>query len=315
MSAASEPADEAATTGGGFCNIAGEWRGTAEVFGGDGRFLGNGVDRRYITTDLGSGRTRIELSFTGPFKFAGHYVIADHGRHRLYEGPLNQGFAERLGDHVVQADHFWTGVGLTQRFFLMMLPGGDRQLSLALLSRGERLAYYVVGENHRVRPCADDGAPIVPAFVDGASIDLGDDPGAGRGALLLHRPGRWTGRLALTDGALAATGEAPYEERVAVRDGRLQVEVVGGVLGEPCAMTLTSDGWTAWSGAGPLCGSYSLAGGRALSGHFHHMPSQLRWWRREVVSHDGTVKAIVHNLYRGQERVATQHGVVRFEPA
>ena len=25
------------------------------------------------------------------------------------------------------------------------------------------------------------------------------------------------------------------------------------------------------------------------------------------------VEAVVHNLYRGQERVATQHGILRFE--
>jgi hypothetical protein len=78
-------------------------------------------------------------------------------------------------------------------------------------------------------------------------------------------------------------------------------------------MSLRSDGYTAWSSAGPLCGSYSLAGGRALSGQLHHAASALRWWRREVVAHDGSQKAVVHNFYRGQERVATQHGVLRFE--
>ncbi len=301
--------------GGGLCNLAGEWRGTAEVYGGDGRFLGNGVDRRFVTTDLGAGRTRIELAFTGPFKFAGHYVIADHGRHRRYEGPLNQGFAEALGEHVVQADHYWTSVGLTQRFFLMVLPGGERQLSLALLSRGEQLVYVVVGEHHRVRPCADGDAPLVPGFVDGASIDLAADPAAGRGELLVHRRGSWTGRLVTTDGGLTPTGEAAYRERIE-RDGeRVHLHLDGGLLApEPSAATFVTDGWSAWSGPGPLCGSYSLAGGRALSGQLHHLGTGLRWWRREVVSHDGTVKAVVHNIYRGQERIGTQHGVLRFEP-
>lgn len=141
----------------GLCSLDGEWRGTAEVYGGDGRFLGNGVDRRFVTTDVGGGRTRIELSFTGPFKFTGHYVIADRGTHRLYEGPVNQGFAEALGEHLVQADNYWPSVGLSQRFLLMVLPGEDRQLSMALLSRGERLCYVVVGENHRVPSCGEIG--------------------------------------------------------------------------------------------------------------------------------------------------------------
>ena len=39
---------------------------------------------------------------------------------------------------------------------------------------------------------------------------------------------------------------------------------------------------------------------------------ELRVWRREVVSHDGTVKAVVHSWYRGGERLGTAHGVLTF---
>ncbi|MBL8046128.1 MAG: hypothetical protein JNL09_06280, partial [Anaerolineales bacterium] len=40
----------------------GRWAGTAEVFSGEGRFLGNGADNRHVQ-DLGGGRTRIDVSF------------------------------------------------------------------------------------------------------------------------------------------------------------------------------------------------------------------------------------------------------------
>jgi hypothetical protein len=293
-----------------FCSVAGQWRGTAEVYGGDGRFLGNGVDQRYVTTDLEGGRTKIELSFTGPFKFAGHYVIADRGKHRIYEGPVNCGFAEAVGSGLVQADNYWPSIGLSQRFFLMMLPGESRQLSLALLSRGERLVYAVVGENHHLDVC---GEGVAPSFVDGASIDLAQDPAAGRGALLLHRPGRWTGKLTLVDGALEPIGEAAYEETLEAIDGGIRSRVTGGGFApEPAEASFRTDGWQAWSGAGDLIGSYALFGGRALSGQFHRMSAELRIWRREVVSHDGTLKAVIHNVYRGQERIGVQHGVLKF---
>ena len=48
-----------------FCGL-GEWKGSAEVYGGDGRFLGNGVDQRHVRTSLGDNRIRIDLpSYAG----------------------------------------------------------------------------------------------------------------------------------------------------------------------------------------------------------------------------------------------------------
>lgn len=282
-----------------FCKVAGQWQGTAEVYGGDGRFAGNGVDRRSVV-ELGDGRTRIDLSFTGPFKFAGHYVIRELGRDRVYEGPVNVGFAEALGPDAVQADSYWASIGMSQRFFLMVLPGGDRQLSLALLSRGERLCYAVVGENHKLDAC---GEP--PSFADGAAIDLAGDPAAGRGEVLLHRPGRWVGALS----------GARYEERVELIPAGVRVRAAGGAISpEPYELELATDGWVARTGPGAVVGSYSLSGGRASSGQLHKLADQLRVWRREVCSHDGAVKAVVHNWYRGGERVGVQYGALEFHP-
>ena len=150
-------------TNAGFCSAEGQWLGTAEVYSGTGEFLGNGVDQRHVRTDLDDGRVRIDLSFTGPFKFAGHYVIDDRGAHRLYQGPLNHGFAEAIGSSAVQAHNFWPAIGMSQRFFLFALPSGDKQLSLALMSRGEQLCYAVVGENDRVKACGPDVSTVAIA--------------------------------------------------------------------------------------------------------------------------------------------------------
>jgi hypothetical protein len=303
-------------SGGGFCSAVGDWKGTAEVFDGTGRFLGGGVDQRHVTTPEGEGKVRIELSFTGPFSFAGHYVIEDRGDHRLYRGPVNVGFAEALGDDAVQADNYWQAIGMSQRFLLMVTPDGHRQLSLALLSRGERLCYAVVGENHKQLVCGPDAPSFPPSAVDRASVDLASDPTAGRGQLLLHRPGRWRGTVRVTDGALGAADELPLEQTVTREGDRIAIRTVGGRFApEPYRCLLRSDGWHAWTTDGPVAGSYSLSGGRAASGQLHYLADELRVWRREVVSHDGALKAVVDNWYRGGRRVGTQHGFLTFEPA
>ena len=89
----------------------------------------------------------------------------------------------------------------------------------------------------------------------------------------------------------------------------------GAFAPEPTEVRLRSDGWWAHSERGPLVGSYSLAGGRALSGTFQRVDRGLRVWRREVASHDGRVKAVVHVLYRGGVRLGVQHGLLQFEAA
>ena len=56
----------------GFSQGIGRWLGTAEVYAGSGRFLGNATDRRHVQKQVDTNRIRIDLSFVGPLKFAGH---------------------------------------------------------------------------------------------------------------------------------------------------------------------------------------------------------------------------------------------------
>ena len=93
-------------------------------------------------------------------------------------GPLNLGFAEVLGDGLIAARNYWPSLGLSQRFFLMVLPGGDHQLSLALLSRGDQLRWTVVGEYRRQVEASEP--PVAPPEpIDPAAVR--DDPTAGPG--------------------------------------------------------------------------------------------------------------------------------------
>ncbi len=293
----------------GFTQGIGKWLGTAEVYDGNGRFLGNATDQRHVQQQVGQNRVRIDLSFVGPMKFAGHYFIEDHQDYRLYQGPVNVGYAETLAENLIDANAYWPVTGLSQRFFLMILPGGNQQMSLGLMSRGEKLLYVVVGEYNRV----DDEYRGIPALVNGTSYDLADDPAAGRGTVLLHRPGVWSGNLAALDGRLLPLAATPYREHLTAADGHLHLQLGGtAFVTETYSAVFKTNQREAWSEAGNLVGSYSLSGGRALSGQFHFLAEQLRLWRREVVSHDGRYKAVVHTWYRGGERVGVQFGVLEF---
>jgi len=286
----------------------GRWVGTAEVFSGEGRFLGNGADHR-VVQDLGGGRTRIDVSFVGPFKHAGHYFIQDNGHHRLYQGPANVGYAETLAENLVDANAYWAALGLSQKFFLMVL--GEVQLSLALMTRGEQLIYAVVGQNDRV---PEGAATPLPSLVSGTSYDLATDPQAGRGELFLHRAGKWSGELMTLDGQRQNLGARPYSEMVEPKSEKLfNITLAGGFAEETRTVGLYTNGWQAWSlPEQPLAGSYSLYGGRAASGTFHLLQTGLRVWRREVVTHDGTQKVLLRQWFRGSERVGVDFGVLQF---
>ena len=149
----------------------GRWAGNAEVFDSFGRFLGNGSDYRNVQ-QLDGGRVRIDVSFVGPFKHSGHYFIQQEDDHRLYEGPANIGYAETLNENLVDANAYWSALGLSQRFFLMTVDG-DLQLSLAQMSRGEHMMYVVVGQNDRV---PDSSPNPQPTLKSGTHYDLQDDP-------------------------------------------------------------------------------------------------------------------------------------------
>ncbi|MCO5199142.1 MAG: hypothetical protein M9941_15460 [Anaerolineae bacterium] len=296
----------------GFTQGIGRWIGSAEVYDGQGRFVGNATDRRHVQQQVGENRVRIDLSFVGPFKFAGHYFIEDWQTHRLYQGPVNVGYAETLSSGLIDAHNYWAVTGFSQRFFLMVLPGGDKQMSLALLTRGEELIYVVVGEYNRV---VEGDSAEMPTLLNGSAYDLAGDPAAGRGAILLHRPGTWSGTLATLDGNLEALAATTYREQVSRDDDNLRVHLDGMAFDDmPRAFSLHTNQRQAWTPPGSVVGSYSLSGGRALSGQFHHLERALRVWRREVVSHDGNIKAVLHTWYRGGARIGVQFGILDFVP-
>lgn len=287
----------------------GRWAGNAEVFDGNGRFLGNGADYRHVQT-LEDGRVRIDVSFVGPFKHSGHYVIRQGPDHRLYEGPANIGYAETLSENLVDANAYWPVLGLSQRFFLMVVDGA-MQLSLAQMSRGEQLLYVVVGQNERV---PDDALNPQPILVSGTHYDLQDDPTAGRGTLLLHRPGRWQGELTGLDEHGAVLGVAAYRETVTPTARGLEVVRTGGHFDPDLRrLELFGNGRQAWTAAdADVVGSYSLDGGRAASGQLYHRATHLRCWLRSVATLDGSRKAVVQHWYRGGRRVGIQFGVLAF---
>jgi len=293
-----------------FTKAIGQWAGSAEVFDGYGRFLGNGADYRQVQT-LADGRIRIDVSFLGPFKQSGHYFIQPQDDYRLYEGPANIGYAETLSDGLVDANAYWPALGLSQRFFLMNVDD-NLQLSLAQMARGEHLLYVVVGQNDRV-PAGD--APPQPTVVSGVHYDLQDDPAAGRPAIWLHRPGQWRGELTALDENRRPLGQFAYSQTIAPAAAQFELHTVGGAFDAANRRAIfTTNDWQGWTtAASDIVGSYSLSGGRALSGQFYHRESHLRRWQREVATLDGTRKAIVQQWYRGGQRVGVQFGVLEFE--
>ena len=146
----------------------------------------------------------------------------------------------------------------------MVVPGGDKQMSLALLTRGEELIYVVVGEYNRV---VEGIRPKCPHFLNGSAYDLAGDPAAGRGAILLHRPGTWSGTLATLDGNLEALAATTYREQVSRDDDNLRVHLDGMAFDDmPRAFSLHTNQRQAWTPPGSVVGSYSLAaGGRSAA--------------------------------------------------
>lgn len=291
----------------------GRWSGNAEVFDSKGCFLGNGSDYRNVQS-LPEGRVRIDVSFVGPFKHSGHYFIQQQDDHRLYEGPANIGYAETLSENLVDANAYWSALGLSQRFFLMIVDG-NLQLSLAQMSRGEHMMYVVVGQNDRV---PEDTPVPQPTVVSGNHFDLQDDPTSGRGEILLHRAGTWRGELNALDENRKSLGKFEYIETFKLLSLQtFELQVKGGAFDSVTRhLSLVTNQWQAWAtDDSEIVGSYSLSGGRALSGQFYHRKAHLRCWRREVVTLDGTRKAVVQHWYRGGQRVGSQFGVMEFERA
>jgi len=277
-----------------FSQAYGRWAGNAEVFDTYGHFLGNGSDYRNVQ-QLDGGRVRIDVSFVGPFKHSGHYFIQQEEDHRLYEGPANIGYAETLSDTLIDANAYWSALGLSQRFFLMIVDG-DLQLSLAQMSRGEHMMYVVVGQNDRV---PDSTPNPQPTLTSGTHYDLQNDPASGRREILLHRAGRWHGELTALDGERKPIGKHAYTEtfeRFTVET--FDVTFDGGAIDNAVRkMKLHSNQWQAWAtGEADIVGSYSLSGGRALSGQFYHREVHLRCWRGIVADRESARSLVSWSL-------------------
>ena len=116
------------------------------------------------------------------------------------------------------------------------------------------------------------------------------------------------------DGDRKSLGKFSYSEKF---NGDMKVILEGGAFDKSTRhFQLSANGWQAWTSENPdVVGSYSLSGGRALSGQFYHREAHLRCWRREVVTLDGKRKAVVQHWYRGGQRVGSQFGVMEFEAA
>jgi len=294
-----------------FSQSPGRWEGIAEVTSGDGRFLGAAYDRRVIQRVEEDGRIRVERMFIGPFRMSGHYFVESQEGHRVYQGPGSIGFADTLSEHWIDGSTFWPAVGLTQRFFLMGLPEGKRQIAYGLFSRGDQLLYSVVTEFHHHSDAELAAPPLVlPA---GTSHDLASDPAIGQGALLLHRAGAWSGDLRVLNHDLLPVGMQPYTEQVRDSEEGLQIIIEGGGFApETRSFKLRTDGRAAWTLSGTMVGSYNMSGGRALSAYFHHPAKQMRVWRREVISTDGLQKVVLHHWFQGNERIGVQFGLLNF---
>lgn len=291
----------------------GSWLGSAEVYDASGRYVGEGHDSRVVRRNREDGTVEVTVSFAGPFRLSGSYVISDHGDHRLYLGPLNYGYAESFGDDLIDTNNYWPDLGLSQRLCLMVLPGGTTQLSLALLSRGEQAAYAVVGEYSR--PSSEDGgAGSGPASGAGGAGPAGD------ARPLLERPGTWSGTLRLLGAGGDDRGTTNYSEQVTAGggerdgDGRLVVLLKGSGFADDAEFALVTGGVQRWTPGGGVVGSESLWGGRALAGNLIFGGDRLRLWRREVARRDGSCKGVLHTWYRGGNRVGVAHGVLDFTP-
>lgn len=296
----------------GFCGI-GEWEGSAEVYDSGGRYIADAVDQRHVRSLGEDGRIRIDLSFVGPIKFQGHYFIENKKDARLYQGPVNYGRGESLGKDCVCAHAYWPVTGLSQKFFLMITPDGQKQMSLALMGRGEHFLYAIVGENNRSSAANSE----ITAFVNGTSHDLRDDPCAGRKKHYFKRDGSWEGELfaKAIDGVDAASTSASYRHVVRqVSDGELHECFTGSqFLPETVNAYFRTDSWQAWSlEKGALFGSHSFYGGRAMSGQYHFLKREQRVWRREVVSRDGQYKALLNIWYQGERMIGSEWGFLKF---
>ena len=285
----------------------GNWTGISEIYDGRGYFIGNVSDQRTIKENA-NGNYTVSVNIIGPVMLNGEYNIRINPDHHTYQGNVHVGYAERYNSELLASNNYWSQWGLSERNFVMVSTETHTQLSLSLLSRGDQLVYMLIGEYY------DDNNQIKIPTTLGIPYDRRDDPTAGRGELLLHRVGTWSGQVTVLDENQAPMGRAHYTENMRVHKNQLIVTTEGGGF-TPMkrSFRMKTNGWQAWSAPGDVVGTYNLAGGRALSGHFHYVGAERRIWRREVVTSDGQHKVILHYIYQGDKRVGIQYGMLTFQ--
>ena len=284
----------------------GNWTGFSEIYDGRGYFIGNVSDQRTIQQHT-NGLFTVTVNIMGPIMLNGQYNIKIASDHHAYQGDVHVGYAEQYNDELLASNNYWSQWGLSERNFVMVSTETHTQLSMSLLSRGEQLVYTLVGEYY------DDNSPVKIPVTLGIPSDRHDDPAGGRESILLHRIGTWSGQVNVLDENLAPMGRAHYTENLRIRGEQLIITTEGGGF-TPLRRTfnMKTNNWQAWSEPGDVVGTYNLAGGRALTGHFHYVGAERRVWRREVVTSDGHHKAILHYIYQGDKRVGIQYGMLTF---
>lgn len=284
----------------------GNWTGISEVYDGQCNFIGNATDNRSIT-QIGHGAYNVKVAISGPIMLQGSYDIKIGEDHHSYQGDAHVGFAEHYDDVLLASNGYWSQWGLSERNMVMLAPELNGQLSMSLLNRGDQLLYTIVGEYY------ENGASTPFTKVMGTPYDRINDPTAGRGGLLMHRAGTWSGQVSVLDENLAPMGKAHYTENIRVRNNELILTTEGGGF-TPIQRSfhLTTNGWHAWTDPGDVVGSYNMFGGRAMSGYFHYVGAERRIWRREIVTSDGKHKSILHYVYKGDKRLGLQYGMLAF---
>ena len=113
---------------------------------------------------------------------------------------------------------------------------------------------------------------------------------------------------------LADAGTTSYVETAEATDTGLAIGLAGLHFANDATYDLTTstDGTQAWTPPGDVVGSFSISGGRGQSGNVLHHTEELRVWKREVASLDGTMKAVLHTWYRGEQRVGVAYGTLTY---
>ena len=164
----------------------------------------------------------------------------------------------------------------------MVLPNKSTQISLALMSRGERLQYAIIGEYNKVLVNPEATPEELPLSPIAQQSD--EEISHRHQQRMIHREGTWTGKVKVLDRHLNEAGYREITEQVHIKNvptatvdqQMIHIKLTGSsFLHTNTQYTMCTDHELAWSTEGDTVGSYSLYGGRALSGHLHDLKSEI----------------------------------------